>query len=71
MKKKLENLSAEVSTASLAETAAFFKAEIETWHNVIKTANVKLRAVGAATSFRDGRGMTVDRPLVDGRTGAL
>ena len=42
VKKKLENLSAEVSTASLAETAAFFKAEIETWHNVIKPANVKL-----------------------------
>jgi tripartite-type tricarboxylate transporter receptor subunit TctC len=42
VKKKLENLSAEVSTASLAETAAFFKAEIETWHNVIRQANVKL-----------------------------
>ena len=42
VKKKLENLSAEVATASLAETAAFFKAEIETWHNVIKPANVKL-----------------------------
>ena len=42
VKKKLENLSAEVATASLAETAAFFKAEIETWHNVIKLANVKL-----------------------------
>jgi tripartite-type tricarboxylate transporter receptor subunit TctC len=42
VKKKLENLSAEVATASLAETAAFFKAEIETWHNVIKTASVKV-----------------------------
>ena len=42
VKKKLENLSAEVATASLAETATFFKAEIETWHNVIKQANVKL-----------------------------
>ena len=42
VKKRLENLSAEVSTASLAETAAFFKAEIETWHKVIKTANVKV-----------------------------
>jgi tripartite-type tricarboxylate transporter receptor subunit TctC len=39
---KLKNLSAEVKTGSLAETAAFFKSEIETWHNVIKTANVKL-----------------------------
>ena len=42
VKKRLENLSAEVSTGSLAETAAFFKTEIETWHNVIKSANVKL-----------------------------
>jgi tripartite-type tricarboxylate transporter receptor subunit TctC len=40
--KRLQNLSAEVATSSLAETAAFFKAEIETWHNVIKAANVKL-----------------------------
>jgi tripartite-type tricarboxylate transporter receptor subunit TctC len=42
VKKKLENLSAEVATTSLAETAAFFKAEIDTWNNVIKTANVKV-----------------------------
>ncbi len=35
-------MSPRVATASLAETAAFFKAEIETWHNVIKQANVKL-----------------------------
>jgi tripartite-type tricarboxylate transporter receptor subunit TctC len=42
VKKKLANLSAEVSTSSLAETAAFFKSEVETWKNVIKTANVKL-----------------------------
>ena len=42
VRKRLENLSAEVATATLAETAAFFKAEIETWHNVIKQANVKL-----------------------------
>src|SRR6185312_15413585 len=40
--KLLGNLSAEVTTTSLAETAAFFKSEVETWHNVIKTANVKL-----------------------------
>ncbi len=40
--KRLGNLSAEVKTATLAETAAFFKAEVETWHNVIKKANVKL-----------------------------
>ena len=42
VKKKLGNLSADVSTSSLAETAAFFKAEVVTWANVIKTANVKL-----------------------------
>lgn len=42
VKKRLENLSAEVAGGSLASTAAFFKTEIETWHNVIKTANVKL-----------------------------
>jgi tripartite-type tricarboxylate transporter receptor subunit TctC len=40
--KLLGNLSAEVSTGSLAETAAFFKQEVETWHDVIKSANVKL-----------------------------
>jgi tripartite-type tricarboxylate transporter receptor subunit TctC len=42
VRKKLENLSAEVAGGSLAETAAFLKAEVETWHSVIKTANVKL-----------------------------
>lgn len=42
VRKRLENLSAEVGGGSLAETAAFFKAEVDTWHNVIKTANVKL-----------------------------
>ena len=42
VKKRLANLSADVAGGSVAETAAFFKAEIETWHNVIKTANVKL-----------------------------
>jgi tripartite-type tricarboxylate transporter receptor subunit TctC len=40
--KLLGNLSAEVSIGSLAETAAFFKQEVETWHDVIKSANVKL-----------------------------
>ena len=42
VKKRLENLSAEVATVSLAETAAFFKAEVETWNTVIKQANVKV-----------------------------
>jgi tripartite-type tricarboxylate transporter receptor subunit TctC len=40
--KRLANLSAEVNVTSLAETAAFFKSEVETWRDVIKTANVKL-----------------------------
>jgi tripartite-type tricarboxylate transporter receptor subunit TctC len=39
---KLGKLSAEVPVTSLAETAAFFKEEVETWKNVIKTADVKL-----------------------------
>lgn len=42
VKDKLEKLSAEVPVTALAETAAFFKTEIETWHDVIKTASVKL-----------------------------
>jgi len=42
VQKRLANLSAEVAGGSVAETAAFFKSEIETWHSVIKTANVKL-----------------------------
>ena len=42
VRKRLENLSADVGGGSLAETAAFFKTEVETWRNVIKTANVKL-----------------------------
>jgi tripartite-type tricarboxylate transporter receptor subunit TctC len=42
VRQRLENLSAEVAGGSLAETAAFFKSEIEVWHNVIKIANVKL-----------------------------
>jgi tripartite-type tricarboxylate transporter receptor subunit TctC len=42
VRSKLEKLSAEVPVTSLAETAAFFKSEVETWKNVIKSANVKL-----------------------------
>jgi tripartite-type tricarboxylate transporter receptor subunit TctC len=42
VRKRLDNLSAEVGGGSLAETAAFFKAEVETWRDVIKSANVKL-----------------------------
>ena len=42
VRKRLGNLSAEVAGGSLAETAAFFKSEINTWHDVIKKANVKL-----------------------------
>jgi tripartite-type tricarboxylate transporter receptor subunit TctC len=42
VKQKLQNLSAQVTIGSLADTAAFFKSEVDTWHNVITTANVKL-----------------------------
>ena len=42
VRKRLENLSAEVVGGSLDATAAFFKAEAQTWKNVITTANVKL-----------------------------
>ncbi len=42
VRKKLENLSAEVVGGSLESTAAFFKAETKTWTDVIKSANVKL-----------------------------
>jgi tripartite-type tricarboxylate transporter receptor subunit TctC len=42
VRKRLENLSAEVVGGSLQATDAFFKSESKTWANVIKTANVKL-----------------------------
>jgi len=42
VKKRLDNLSAEVAGGSLESTAAFFKAEIDTWRKVIVTANVKV-----------------------------
>ena len=42
VRKRLENLSAEVVGGTLAENAAFFKSEIETWKKVIVDANVKL-----------------------------
>jgi tripartite-type tricarboxylate transporter receptor subunit TctC len=42
VRKKLENLSADVVGGTLAENAAFFKQETELWHKVIKDANVKL-----------------------------
>ena len=42
VRKRLENLSAEVVGGPLDATAAFFKAEAQTWKNVITTANVKL-----------------------------
>jgi tripartite-type tricarboxylate transporter receptor subunit TctC len=42
VRKRLENLSAEVVGGSLESTAAFFKSEAKTLANVIKTANVKL-----------------------------
>ncbi len=42
VRQKLENLSAEVVGGTLAENAAFFKAESATWKKVIVDANVKL-----------------------------
>ena len=42
VRKRLGNLSAEVVGGTLAENAAFFKSEIETWKKVIVDANVKL-----------------------------
>jgi tripartite-type tricarboxylate transporter receptor subunit TctC len=42
VRQRLGNLSAEVVGGTLQENAAFFKSEVEVWHNVIKTANVKL-----------------------------
>jgi tripartite-type tricarboxylate transporter receptor subunit TctC len=40
--RRLEQLSAEPIGGTIAETAAYMRAEIERWHNVIKAANVKL-----------------------------
>ena len=42
VRKKLENLSAEVVGGTLAENAAFFKSELQLWKKVIVDANVKL-----------------------------
>jgi hypothetical protein len=38
----LADLSATPVGGTLAETAAFWHAEVERWNNVIKAANVKL-----------------------------
>jgi tripartite-type tricarboxylate transporter receptor subunit TctC len=42
IRKRLADLSADPVGGTLAETAAFMRAEIERWNNVIKAANVKL-----------------------------
>jgi tripartite-type tricarboxylate transporter receptor subunit TctC len=42
VRKRLDNLSAEVVGGSLQETAAYFKEEMARWHKVIKEANVQL-----------------------------
>ena len=42
VRKRLVDLSAEPVGGTLAETAAFWSAEVERWNNVIKAANVKL-----------------------------
>jgi tripartite-type tricarboxylate transporter receptor subunit TctC len=40
--RRLAQLSAEPIGGTVADTAAYFRAEVERWHNVIKAANVKL-----------------------------
>jgi tripartite-type tricarboxylate transporter receptor subunit TctC len=42
VRKRLADLSADPVGGTLAETAAFMRAEVERWNNVIKAANVKL-----------------------------
>jgi len=42
LRKRLADLSAEPVGGTPAETAAFMRAEVERWNNVIKAANVKL-----------------------------
>jgi tripartite-type tricarboxylate transporter receptor subunit TctC len=42
VRKRLVDLSAEPVGGTLAETDAFWRAEVERWNNVIKAANVKL-----------------------------
>jgi tripartite-type tricarboxylate transporter receptor subunit TctC len=39
---RLDAMSAEIVGGTTQATAAYFKAEVERWHNVIKAANVKL-----------------------------
>jgi tripartite-type tricarboxylate transporter receptor subunit TctC len=40
--KRLAGMSAEIVGGSTQATAAFFRSEVERWHNVIKSANVRL-----------------------------
>jgi tripartite-type tricarboxylate transporter receptor subunit TctC len=42
VRKRLADLSADPVGGTVAETAAFMRAEVERWNNVIKAANVKL-----------------------------
>jgi tripartite-type tricarboxylate transporter receptor subunit TctC len=42
VRKRLADLSADPVGGTLAETAAFMRAEVDRWNNVIKAANVKL-----------------------------
>ena len=43
VKKRMAILSAEVVGGTPQETAAYFRAEVERWHKVIKEAGVKLK----------------------------
>jgi len=40
--KRMAGMSAEIVGGSTQETAKYFRAEVDRWHNVIKAANVKL-----------------------------
>jgi len=42
IQKRMASLSAEPMGGSVAATAAYFRSEVERWHNVIKAANIKL-----------------------------
>jgi tripartite-type tricarboxylate transporter receptor subunit TctC len=43
VKKRLDSMSAQIVGGSLKDTAAYFQAEVERWHRVIKAANVKMQ----------------------------
>jgi tripartite-type tricarboxylate transporter receptor subunit TctC len=42
IRKRLEGLSAEVVGGTPQATAAYMRGEVERWHNIIKSAGVKI-----------------------------